>query len=129
MFQVSRRKVAPPCARAPSSPRARSGAKCRAQTSAATNSAARMSFTYISSLNVLALEDDDGGEQQAHRVCSAHARVVPEALRREFGLEHVAPAVHVGREKVWAQVLEELHAPDDVERQIGGDRRDDDLHG
>src|SRR2546430_8525441 len=88
-------------------------------------SATSVSLAIISGRDVLALEDQNSGQQQRCRVRAADAGVMFEARPRDVGLEHVAPAVHIGREEVRAQVLEELYAPDDVEREIERERGDD----
>src|SRR2546421_3510722 len=123
MFHVSKRKGAFVVGCAPSGVRSCGGVKCTAPQSSSKNSAPSMSLAYISGRDVLPLEDGDGGEQQPNSVCAADAGVVHEALPRDVGLEHVAPKVHVGGEKIRAQLLEELDAPDDVEREIERERR------
>src|SRR5689334_16641173 len=80
------------------------------------NNNKRTTFTHISGHDVLPLEDHDRREQQSRGIRAADTGVMPKALPRNLGLEHVAPEVHVGSEEIRAQMLEELDSPDDVER-------------
>src|ERR1041385_5405589 len=78
--------------------------------------------------DILPLEDHYARQQQPSRIRATHTRVMPETLPRDLRLEHVAPELHVSRKKVRPQVLEKLHAPDDVQRQVSSDRHHRRLH-
>ena len=48
---------------------------------------------------------------------------MPQTLPWNFRFEDVAPEIHVGGEKVGAQVLKELDAAHDMKHEVEGQRR------
>src|SRR6185369_3152747 len=74
----------------------------------------RRSWPTSSGSDVLSIEDDHRREQNAEDVGAADAPVTSKALPGDFRFEDVAPEVHVGGEKIWPQVLEELDAAHDM---------------
>src|SRR5438874_2404706 len=107
MFQVSRRRCGPSCEPEPSRDRERDGSNLIANAIISNASAVNKNFAHISSLDVFAIEDRQGQQQNAKRVSAADAAVMTKAFPGDLGLEHVAPKVHVGREEVRPQVLKE----------------------
>src|SRR5262249_31290208 len=88
-----------------------------------TNRAATITLAHISSQYVLSIKDRHGGQQQSKYVGATDAAIVQEAVPRWSRLQYIAPEVHVGCEKVRAQVFKEFDSPDYVQHYVDGERR------
>src|SRR6266481_3693915 len=123
MFQVSKRRLAPLTERAAEGCGSSRESKCSAAPTINMQRVNNRIFAHISAADVLSIEDQDGCCQRSENVSAAYACVVIEATPGNRGLEHIAPAIHVGGEEIWSQAFEEFDSADDVEREIESQRR------